>query len=98
MTVIIERTHSATGTQARTLDPADIPLDLLRQAFVAAYEAMLEASAGADAAAAGGDSKVNRALAELGALCDEVMRLFGRLATAPPALPIDPPAGPLVLH
>lgn len=63
-----------------------------------AYGAVLEARAGADAAAAGGDSKADRALAELGALCDEVIRLFGRPATAPPALPIDPPAGPLVLH
>ena len=98
MSVITERTHSATGTQARTLDPADVPLDLLRQFFAVAYLAVLEARAGAHAAAAGGDSEADRAMAELGALCDEVMRRFGRPTTAPPALPIDPPAGPLVLH
>ena len=95
MSVKTERTHSTTGTEDRTLDPADIPIDLLRQVLAAAFEAVLEARAGADA---GGDSKADRALAELVALCDEVMRLFGRPAKAPPDLPIDPPAGPMVLH
>lgn len=98
MTVSTERTRGATGTQARTLDPADIPFDLLRQAFALACGAVLEVRTGADAAAAGGDCQVDRALAELGALCDEAMRRFGRLTAAAPLLLGQPPAGPLVLH
>lgn len=96
MSLITVRTRGATGTKAKTLDPADIPLDLLRQVFVLAYGAVLEVSA--DAAAAGGDSEADCALAELGALCDEAMRRFGRPTRAPCALPGQPPTGPLVLH